>query len=82
MSALFNFESFLFVLLLSICTCTYIRSMWQQIIDSYKQGFTGTQAPMATPSKGRSARASSSSYTHVDRLMTTIKQAMPSCYGR
>ena len=33
MSALFNFQSLLTVLLLCICTCAYIRSFWPSILD-------------------------------------------------
>jgi len=41
MSALFNFESLLLVILLLICTCTYVRSVMPAIIDRNKQGFLG-----------------------------------------
>ncbi|CAG2108906.1 unnamed protein product [Medioppia subpectinata] len=40
MSALFNFQSLLTVVLLLICTCTYIRSL-TQILDKRKTGFLG-----------------------------------------
>ena len=33
MSALFNFQSLLTVILLCICTCAYIRSFWPGILD-------------------------------------------------
>jgi len=41
MSALFNFQSLLLVILLLICTCTYIRAVAPRVIDSNKQGFLG-----------------------------------------
>ncbi|KAA1476432.1 DUF1242-domain-containing protein [Dentipellis sp. KUC8613] len=41
MSALFNFESLLLVILLLICTCTYIRAVAPGLIDRNKEGFLG-----------------------------------------
>ncbi|KAI0067408.1 DUF1242-domain-containing protein [Artomyces pyxidatus] len=41
MSALFNFESLLLVMLLMICTCTYVRAVAPRLIDSNKEGFLG-----------------------------------------
>ncbi|XP_059618615.1 protein kish [Phlebotomus argentipes] len=41
MSALFNFQSLLSVLLLLICTCTYLRSIFPSIIDRNKTGVLG-----------------------------------------
>jgi len=41
MSALFNFQSLLLVLLLLICTCTYVRAVMPRVIDSNKSGFLG-----------------------------------------
>ncbi|KAH9939611.1 uncharacterized protein BXZ73DRAFT_99227 [Epithele typhae] len=41
MSALFNFQSLLLVILLLICTCTYVRSVAPGIVDRNKQGFLG-----------------------------------------
>ncbi|KAI5123024.1 hypothetical protein M0805_007645 [Coniferiporia weirii] len=41
MSALFNFQSLLFVILLLICSCTYVRSVMPALIDRNKQGFLG-----------------------------------------
>src|SRR6266478_7190054 len=38
-SALFNFQSLLLVILLLICTCTYIRAVAPRLIDSNKQGY-------------------------------------------
>ncbi|KAI0247362.1 hypothetical protein BJV78DRAFT_1133415 [Lactifluus subvellereus] len=40
-SALFNFQSLLLVILLLICTSTYIRAVAPRLIDSNKQGFLG-----------------------------------------
>ncbi|KIY53146.1 DUF1242-domain-containing protein, partial [Fistulina hepatica ATCC 64428] len=40
-SALFNFQSLLLVLLLVICTCTYVRGVTPRIIDRNKEGFLG-----------------------------------------
>ncbi|EDK45263.1 hypothetical protein LELG_03442, partial [Lodderomyces elongisporus NRRL YB-4239] len=37
-SALFNFQSLLQVILLLICTCTYIHSVTPAILDSRKSG--------------------------------------------
>ena len=42
MSALFNFQSLLTVVLLLICTCAYVRSMWPSLIDKNKTGIMGT----------------------------------------
>ncbi|SCW01950.1 LAFE_0E10836g1_1 [Lachancea fermentati] len=36
MSALFNFRALLQVLLLLICSCTYIHAQWPSILDRYK----------------------------------------------
>ncbi|XP_064383901.1 protein kish-A-like [Halichondria panicea] len=41
MSAIFNFQSMLVVLILLVCTCTYFRSMFPKIIDNYKTGLSG-----------------------------------------
>ncbi|CAD6892518.1 unnamed protein product [Tilletia controversa] len=41
MSALFNFQSLLLVILLTICTCTYVRATAPGIIDRNKSGFLG-----------------------------------------
>ncbi|ODV86869.1 hypothetical protein CANARDRAFT_174903 [[Candida] arabinofermentans NRRL YB-2248] len=41
MSALFNFTSLLQVLLLLICTSTYIHSAWPGILDRNKTGVIG-----------------------------------------
>ncbi|EPQ53317.1 DUF1242-domain-containing protein [Gloeophyllum trabeum ATCC 11539] len=41
MSALFNFQSLLLVILLMICTCTYIRAVAPRLIDRNKEGFLG-----------------------------------------
>ncbi|XP_059473275.1 protein kish-A [Neocloeon triangulifer] len=41
MSALFNFQSLLTVVLLLICTCAYIRSMAPSLVDRNKVGFLG-----------------------------------------
>ncbi|KAK7063053.1 hypothetical protein SK128_028491 [Halocaridina rubra] len=47
MSALFNFESLLGVLLLMICTCTYIRGFAPSLLDRQKTGLVGTFWKMA-----------------------------------
>ncbi|KAL3229144.1 hypothetical protein RNJ44_02231 [Nakaseomyces bracarensis] len=36
MSALFNFASLLQVLLLLVCSCTYIHTQWPSLLDRYK----------------------------------------------
>lgn len=41
MSAIFNFESLLTVVLLLICTCTYIHAVTPSILDRNKTGFSG-----------------------------------------
>ncbi|XP_067009337.1 protein kish-A [Anabrus simplex] len=42
MSALFNLQSLLTVVLLLICTCAYIRSIFPSLLDRNKVGFLGT----------------------------------------
>jgi len=39
MSALFNFQSLLLVIILMICTCTYVRAVAPGIVDRNKQGW-------------------------------------------
>ena len=41
MTALFNFQSLITVVLLSICTATYLRPRFPSFIDSKKPGFVG-----------------------------------------
>ncbi|PAV15043.1 Transmembrane 167A [Pyrrhoderma noxium] len=41
MSALFHFPSLLLVILLLICSCTYVRSVMPTLIDRNKSGFLG-----------------------------------------
>ncbi|XP_058816242.1 protein kish [Topomyia yanbarensis] len=41
MSAIFNFQSLLCVLLLMICTCAYLRSIVPSLIDRNKTGMLG-----------------------------------------
>ncbi|CCA70139.1 hypothetical protein PIIN_04078 [Serendipita indica DSM 11827] len=41
MSALFSFQSLLLVLILLICTCTYIRGVMPRLLDANKEGFPG-----------------------------------------
>ncbi|KAA3672442.1 uncharacterized protein DEA37_0012606, partial [Paragonimus westermani] len=38
MSALFNFQSLLSVILLLICTCTYVRHFSPALLDAHKHG--------------------------------------------
>ncbi|KAG1718197.1 DUF1242-domain-containing protein, partial [Suillus lakei] len=38
-SALFNFQSLLLVILLMICTCTYVRAVAPRLVDRNKAGF-------------------------------------------
>ncbi|KAI8903363.1 hypothetical protein EDD86DRAFT_98545, partial [Gorgonomyces haynaldii] len=40
-SAFFNFYSLQLVILLFICTCTYVRSNFTSLVDKNKQGFLG-----------------------------------------
>ncbi|VVD02706.1 protein kish-A [Leptidea sinapis] len=42
MSAIFNFQSLLSVILLLICTCAYLRSFFPSIMDRKKTGLLGT----------------------------------------
>jgi hypothetical protein len=37
-SAIFNFQSLLIVILLTICTCAYIRANFASILDRNKTG--------------------------------------------
>ncbi|CAH1961677.1 unnamed protein product [Acanthoscelides obtectus] len=41
MSAIFNFQSLLIVILLLICTCTYLKGLFPSIIKR-RAGFLGT----------------------------------------
>lgn len=41
MAAIFNFESLLLVILLLICTFTYLRAMFPRLIDRRKEGVLG-----------------------------------------
>ncbi|WAQ85177.1 hypothetical protein PtA15_5A751 [Puccinia triticina] len=41
MSALFNFQSLLLVILLIICTCTYLRATAPSLVDRNKNGVFG-----------------------------------------
>ncbi|KAM5338907.1 protein kish-A-like [Glossophaga mutica] len=41
MSAIFNFQSLLIVILLLTCTCAYIRSLTPSLLDRNKTGLLG-----------------------------------------
>jgi hypothetical protein len=41
MSAVFNFESLLLVVLLFVCTAAYVRGMSRRIVDAHKHGLRG-----------------------------------------
>ncbi|KAI8385034.1 transmembrane protein 167 precursor [Radiomyces spectabilis] len=41
MSAIFNFESLLLIILLLICTCTYVRAQAPSLLDGNKTGVLG-----------------------------------------
>ncbi|SHO76777.1 Essential protein suggested to function early in the secretory pathway [Malassezia sympodialis ATCC 42132] len=41
MSALFHFQSLLLVVLLLICTCTYVRAAAPALVDRNKKGVFG-----------------------------------------
>ncbi|XP_048448185.1 protein kish-A isoform X1 [Rhincodon typus] len=41
MSAIFNFQSLLTVILLLICTCAYIRALAPSVLDKNKTGLLG-----------------------------------------
>ncbi|PFH34298.1 putative transmembrane protein [Besnoitia besnoiti] len=47
MSALFNFQSMLTVVLLAICTCTYLRPRFPSLIDNKQPGFKGVLGKFA-----------------------------------
>ncbi|KAK3343834.1 transmembrane protein, partial [Lasiosphaeria hispida] len=40
-TALFNFQSLLLVILLLVCTCAYVHSMFPAILDRNKDGVRG-----------------------------------------
>ncbi|KAJ2562430.1 hypothetical protein GGH12_003208 [Coemansia sp. RSA 1822] len=40
-TALFNFQSLMLVVLLTICTCTYLRAQAPSLVDRNKTGFVG-----------------------------------------
>ncbi|RKO96494.1 hypothetical protein CXG81DRAFT_10512, partial [Caulochytrium protostelioides] len=40
-AAIFNFQSLLLVVLLLICTCTYLRAQFPSIMDRNKEGLLG-----------------------------------------
>ncbi|KAK8038951.1 hypothetical protein PG993_007362, partial [Apiospora rasikravindrae] len=40
-SALFNFQSLLLVIILFICTCTYVHEIFPGLMDRHKTGFPG-----------------------------------------
>lgn len=41
MSALFNFLGFLTIILLTICTASYLREIFPNYIDQHRKGFKG-----------------------------------------
>ncbi|CAJ0928876.1 unnamed protein product, partial [Mesorhabditis belari] len=41
LSAIFNFQSLICVILLLICTCTYIRAFAPRLLDRNKEGLLG-----------------------------------------
>lgn len=41
MSAIFNFQSLLIVVLLLICTCAYIRALYPSLLDRNRTGYVG-----------------------------------------
>ncbi|CCE79312.1 Piso0_001369 [Millerozyma farinosa CBS 7064] len=41
MSALFNFQSLIQVILLLICTCTYVHATWPMLLDRNKTAALG-----------------------------------------
>ncbi|OZJ05684.1 Protein kish-A [Bifiguratus adelaidae] len=41
MSAIFNFQSLLLVIILLICTCTYIKAQVPSLLDKNKTGVLG-----------------------------------------
>ncbi|CCG83741.1 protein of unknown function [Taphrina deformans PYCC 5710] len=42
MTAIFNFQSLMMVLLLLICTCTYVHGYSAKFMDAHKHGALGT----------------------------------------
>lgn len=47
MSALFNFQSLLVVLLLMICASAYLHEKWPSLLDSHRTGALGLTWKMA-----------------------------------
>ncbi|KAJ3247239.1 hypothetical protein HDU78_004773 [Chytriomyces hyalinus] len=47
MTAIFKFDGLLLILLLLICTCTYIRAQFPALLDRNKHGFLGAFWKMA-----------------------------------
>eukprot|EP01134_Creolimax_fragrantissima_P003197 CFRG3197T1 len=47
MSAIFNFQSLLVVLLLMVCTCTYLHAWAPAMLDARKQGVSGVPWKLA-----------------------------------
>ncbi|EPR61179.1 putative transmembrane protein 167, partial [Toxoplasma gondii TgCatPRC2] len=47
MSALFNFQSMLTVVLLAICTCSYLRPRFPSLVDNKRPGFKGVLGRLA-----------------------------------
>lgn len=47
MTALLNFQSMLVVVLLSICTCSYLRPSFPALIDKKAHGFRGVAGKLA-----------------------------------
>ncbi|EQC52991.1 hypothetical protein SJAG_05736 [Schizosaccharomyces japonicus yFS275] len=41
MTAIFNFESLLIVILLTICTCTYVHRQFPALLNRRKEGVLG-----------------------------------------
>ena len=44
-SALFNFQSLLLVILLLICTSTYVHAIFPTFMNNHKQGYVSSAPP-------------------------------------
>ncbi|TFK24481.1 DUF1242-domain-containing protein [Coprinopsis marcescibilis] len=84
MSALFNFQSLLLVILLFICTCTYVRSQAPSLVDRNKHGFQGLLFKCARIGeyRCRSNPYSSPNFTAGERLSPYVALACVAMAGK
>jgi hypothetical protein len=78
-SAIFNFQSLLIVLLLTICTCAYLRANIPSIVDRNKTG--SVFARVLSPLRLSFARASSLAASATSFLLVSARaRRYPSCF--